>query len=61
MRKKRYDIRIPNNSYGPLDSKIKDWLKANNIKSYSWFSSFGVMYISFKNEEDAVAFKLDYM
>ena len=62
MRKKRYDIKLNNIQHEKLDSSIKNWLNEHNIRCYSWYYKPKMgSFLSFKYEEDAVAFKLDYM
>ena len=59
MKKKRYDINA-SSLYKVL--QYKQWFKENKIKQYSWYYDInGNTILSFKNEEDATAFKLRWM
>ncbi len=59
-KKKRTDI--PSNKSLYLDKEKKDWLKENNIKRYSVFTNHkGKKIISFAYEEDAMAYKLQWL
>jgi len=58
MRSKRFDIKIGSS----LSLLQKKWLLENRIKRYSWYINHKLgLCVSFKNEEDAMAFKLRWM
>ena len=58
MKKQRFKVIY---QYGPI-KEVREWLHENGIKSYSWYSNiYRVRYISFKYEEDAMAFKLAWL
>ena len=56
MKNKRYNVKV---SSEWIIYRHKDWFKENKITQYSWFYGInGEVHISFKKEEDAMAFKL---
>ena len=60
MRNKRFDIE--RETRWDLTDREKDWLKENRIKNYSWYTNrYNKRVLSFKYEEDAVAFKLTWL
>ena len=60
MKKQRYDIRI-RDKYD-ISLSLKAWLKENKIKNYSWYhNGKGEVLLSFKYEEDAMAYKLRWL
>ena len=60
IKRREYNIEV-DDEYR-LTMEQREWMYANKIRRYSWFTDDeGIRYISFRNEEDAVAFKLGCM
>lgn len=56
IKRREYNIEVDEAFGLTMDQRV--WMYNNNIRRYSWFTKDGKRYLSFRNEEDAVAFKL---